>query len=313
MTWMTRAMLSWLWLNMAAGMPAAAAQGADRLAAARDLYVSARYEDSLGVLDQLRRDPQVDLKLVEKYRSLCLLALGRHDDAERAIAAVVTADPLYQPDESEASPRVRDTFAEVRRKLLPEIARAAYVAAKTAFDRQAWADSEIGFRLVLSLIDDPDAAGRLGDLRLLAAGFHELSARFLAADLAPLEPESAPIGPPGVLQQPETNGPDGPTPDEADADRIFDLGDPGVVPPVVIRQDLPAVPAALRTFARPRGLLEVVVDELGRVVAMSVRESIHPTYDLQILAAAAGWRYEPATRQGHPVRFRRLIQINLAR
>jgi hypothetical protein len=312
MTWMTRAMLSWLWLNMAAGIPAVPAQDADRLAAARDLYVSARYEDSLETLDLLRRDPQVDLKMVEKYRSLCLLALGRHDDAARAIAAVVTADPLYQPDESEASPRVRATFAEVRRKLLPEIARAAYVAAKTAFDRQAWADSEIGFRLVLSLIDDPDAAGRLGDLRLLAAGFHELSARFLAAG-APPEPESAPIEPPAALQQPDLDGSEGPTPDKPDADRVFDLGDHGVVPPVVIRQDLPAVPAALRTFARPRGLLEVVVDELGRVVAMSVRESIHPTYDLQILAAATEWRYEPATRHGNPVRFRRLIQINLAR
>ena len=149
------------------------------LNAAKDLYASARYDEALSVLNGLRIGESVDRKSVEQYRSLCLLALGRASEAETAIAAVVTADPTYRPGESEA-PRVRATFTDVRKRLLPEIATARYQAAKAAYDRKEWAASEQQFRTVLDLIDDPDTGGRLGDLRVLAVGFLELSARAAA-------------------------------------------------------------------------------------------------------------------------------------
>src|SRR4051812_39785660 len=69
----------------------------DPLGAARDLYASARYDEALAVLNDLRPNdvPGVtsDVKSIEQYRSLCLLALGRGSEAEAAIAAVVNADP----------------------------------------------------------------------------------------------------------------------------------------------------------------------------------------------------------------------------
>ena len=39
--------------------------------------------------------------------------------------------------------------------------------------------------------------------------------------------------------------------------------------------------------ARGRGVLEVVIDEKGRVTSAAVRESVHPIYDNLLLSAAA--------------------------
>src|SRR5262249_61122465 len=91
----------------------------DPLGAARDLYASARYDEALAVLNDLHAPDSAtpDRKSVEQYRSLCLLALGRGSEAESASAAVVTADPTYQPKEEEASPRVRTAFSDVRKRL----------------------------------------------------------------------------------------------------------------------------------------------------------------------------------------------------
>src|SRR5215218_2625249 len=74
--------------------------------AAKDLYASARYDEALSVLNGLKTGDNVDRRSIEQYRSLCLLALGRSSEAENAIAAVVTADPMYRPGDTE-SPRVR--------------------------------------------------------------------------------------------------------------------------------------------------------------------------------------------------------------
>lgn len=81
--------------------------------------------------------------------------------------------------------------------------------------------------------------------------------------------------------------------------------------PVALRQDIPRVPTPIAAQARPRGLLEVVIDEQGRVTNLVMRLSIHPMYDPQLLAAAREWRYKPATVDGVPVKFRKVIQITV--
>jgi protein TonB len=58
-------------------------------------------------------------------------------------------------------------------------------------------------------------------------------------------------------------------------------------------------------------LLEVIVDEQGRVTNLTLRMGIHPMYDPQLLAAAREWRYKPATVDGTPVKFRKVIQITV--
>src|SRR5690242_9899034 len=80
-----------------------AAQIENQLGAAKELYASARYDEALSVLNNLRSGDPTDRRSVEQYRSLCLLALGRATEAESAIAAFVTADPTYRPGESDWS------------------------------------------------------------------------------------------------------------------------------------------------------------------------------------------------------------------
>ncbi len=298
-------------LPAAAQFDGSAPQGP--LNAAKDLYASARYDEALSVLNGLRIGEAVDRKSVEQYRSLCLIALGRASEAETAIAAVVTADPTYRPGESDTAPRVRATFADVRKRLLPEIATARYQTAKAAYDRKEWAVSEQQFRTVLDLLDDPDMGGKLGDLRVLTAGFLELSARAAAPPPPPVEPK--PTSPAPAAASPVATGPSaapaaqsGPIPG-----KIYTTEDEAVRPPVVVRQEIPSVPQNMMSMVKPRGLVEVVIDEQGRVVGMSMRQSLHPAYDALILTAARDWKYQPARYDGQPVRFRRLISVAVKR
>lgn len=271
----------------------------DIVGTARDLYASARYDEALAVLN----DSSVavsDRKSIEQYRSLCLLALGRGTEAESAIAAVITADPSYQPGDAEASPRVRAAFADVRKRLLPELAGARYLEAKATYDRKDYATAVQQFRTVVALLDDPDMGGRLADLRTLASGFTDLA----AASAAP---------PPQPKAEPVVTAPPPPPVPQADPNRIYTMLDSDVVMPKVIRQDLPTLSQTMKTQARDRGIIEVVIDEQGRVSFAAVRSSVHPMYDASLLAAARDWRYQPALFAGKPVKYRKMIQINVSR
>src|SRR3972149_4570267 len=196
---MKRRILATLCFVVAAAAPLVAQErdGRDNpLAAARDLYASARYDEALAVLNGMRpEDMAPERKSIEQYRSLCLLALGRGTEAEAAIAAVVTVDPLFQPSESDASPRVRAAFSDVRQRLLPDLAATRYATAKAAFDRKEYAAAEQQFRALVTLVDEPQMAGRLSDLRVLAAGFLDLSTAAAAPPPEP-KPEPQPDPPP---------------------------------------------------------------------------------------------------------------------
>lgn len=290
-------------LLLAGTLAAPAAAQQNSIAMARELYASARYDEALELLNGLRPGPgpSNDLKSIEQYRSLCLLALGRGEEAEVAIAAVVSADPLYQPTETEASPRVRAAFSEVRQRQLPEIARARYASAKATFDRKDFPRAEAQFRDLLRLIDDPEMAGRLSDLRVLVAGFLDLSAAAATPpEPTPAEPVAPPVPPPAA--QPSYQ-----------PDHIFGAGDPDVVAPVPVKQEVPRVPSQITSQTRDRGLLEVIIDEQGRVTALELKGKLHPLFDSQLLVAAKDWRYRPATFKGQPVKYRKLVQITVTK
>ena len=284
-----------LWMAFALVAPASAQQDSP-LTAARDLYASARYDEALAVLNGMQPGEGLvpDRKAIEQYRSLCLLALGRGTEAESAIAAVVTADPLFQPSEADASPRVRAAFSDVRRRLLPEISSSRYASAKGAFDRKEFVATEQQFRDLLPLLDDPQMGGRLKDLRVLVAGFLDLSTAAAAPPPPPARKEEAPKPPPSPV---------------VPASHIWNGGEAGVTPPTAIRQEVPRVQPAIASQTRDRGMLEIVIDEQGRVTAITVRSSVHVMFDPLLVAAARDWRYKPATVNGVPVKFRKLVQI----
>jgi TonB family protein len=91
------------------------------------------------------------------------------------------------------------------------------------------------------------------------------------------------------------------------------IEDPGVAQPVAIRQEVPRVPTSIASQTRERGILDVTIDELGRVIHVALRISLHPMFDAQLLAAAREWRYQPAVFNGKPVKFRKIIQITVAK
>jgi hypothetical protein len=278
--------------------------GRDLVGPARDLYASARYDEALAVLNDLHpADATIavaDRKSIEQYRSLCLLALGRGTEAESAIAAVVTVDPSYQPGDVEASPRVRAAFSEVRRRLLPDIASSRYAEAKALFDRKDYVAAVQRFHQAIALLDDPDMGGKLGDLRTLANGFLDLSVAASAPPPAPAKPAVVAPPPPPPVPQPDPN-------------HVYTMQDKEVVPPVVLHQEMPPLLSSMKTQARDRGVVEVVIDEQGRPIALTMRESVQPLFDSQVISAGRQWRYQPATLNGKPVRYRKLIQINITR
>jgi TonB family protein len=279
------------------------------LAAARDLYASAAYDDALVLLNRLRatEHPAGQSRTIEQYRAFCLLALGRASDAEQAIEAVVAAEPMYLPSDSDASPRVRSAFTTVRRRMLPTIIQQQYAQAKTAFDRKEFAAAAEGFRQVLAALADPDVASEaklppLVDLRQLASGFAELSAKASAPPPLPPAPAPAPAPVPAMAAAaPSSSIPPPP--------RIYSAGDANVTAPIALNQALPAYPGQVMI---PRsGKIEVVIDESGAVESVEMTGPVSNTYDRLAITAAKTWKFKPATVDGKPVKFRKVVQVTI--
>jgi TonB family protein len=284
----------------------AAAQESGDLAAARDLYASAAYDDALAVLNKLRATdhPASQARAIEQYRAFCLLALGRATDAEQAIEAVVAAEPSYLPSDSDASPRVRSAFTTVRRRMLPNIIQQQYAMAKAAFDRREWAVAADLFKWVLTALADPDVANEakqppLVDLKQLAAGFEELSSKAAAP---PPPPPPPPVAPSPVVAAAVV--PSVPPPP-----RIYSVNDANVTAPVALNQVLPAYPGQVMI---PRsGRIEVVIDETGAVESAVMTGSVSVAYDRLAIAATKSWKFKPATVDGTPVKFRKIVQVTI--
>lgn len=263
------------------------------LAVARQLYAAAEYEEALQLLDGLPAAAVgEEQQAVEFYRALCLLALGRRADADRALDALVTHDPMYRPAD-DLSPRLRAAVSDAKRRVLPALVQQQYHDARTAYDRKAFADAATGFRRVVDVLNDPDmsqpaAQPPLSDLRTLASGFHDLTVKAMAPPPPPPPPPVPVVLPP----------------------RIYTGEERGVVPPVAIRQDLPRFPGAVRPGGI-RAVVEVLVDEQGNVESAVMLVSVVPAYDKILLTAASRWLYYPATVDGTPVKFRKRIQVTI--
>ena len=109
----------------------------ESLARAKAFYAAAAYEDALAALSSVAPSaPSLVVTEAAAYKVFCLLALGRTDDARRAVEAVVRLDPRYRPSEAEASPRVIAFFDETRRSMLADVARQTYASARDAYKRE---------------------------------------------------------------------------------------------------------------------------------------------------------------------------------
>jgi TonB family protein len=293
------ALLGWL----AVATPAWAQQ--DTLARAKDYYASAAYEEALDVLRKLNTaPPSDDAREIAVYQLFCLLALGRLDETKKTIETIVRADPLYHLSEDAASPRVRTLFEDTRRPLLPGIIKDLYTKAKAAYDRKDFAEATRGFDRVIGLIDDAGLADSpgIGDILTLATGFRDLIG--VPAPPAPATPPPAPKTDPS------------PAPSTAakpqEAPRTYGPHDNFVLRPIAISNQLPAWrPTGLDARQEFNGDLELLIDETGKVISAVLRRSVHRLYDAVLIEAAQRWKFQPATFNGMPVRYRYVVEVHL--
>ena len=185
--------------------------------------------------------------------------------------------------------------------MLPSIVRQSYAEAKAAFERKDFELAGRAFTGVIALLDDGDlkGAGELQDLRILSNGFLELLNTLpkadsrAAAEPEPAAPSSAPTAPAPV------------------ASTIFDVGTVDVTPPVAISQKVPPWHPVRRDATASEGTMILVVDERGEVASISMQGISDPAYAAQLRRVATQWKYQPATRNGVPVKYRRLVAIRL--
>jgi hypothetical protein len=274
------------------------------VSAARELYTSAAYDESLRMLDALQASgpSREDRQTIGLYRILCLVAIGRGAEAEQALETLVTQEPLYRPVLDDLSPRIRATFTDARKRLLPMIIQQQYRDAKAAYERQEFAAAASAFALVLEELADPgiaDIAAQppLADLRTLATGFQDLSVK-----------AAAPPPPPPATPAPIVIAAAPPVP-VRDFRRVYTAVDADVTLPTPVKQSLP--PFAGRLPSATKGVIDVLIDAMGAVEKATLREPIDPRYDAQLLSAAQRWQYKPATVEGVPVKFLKSVQVNL--
>jgi tetratricopeptide (TPR) repeat protein len=286
---------------------------ADELSTVRSLYASAAYEEALALLDKVRNPAEP--AVIEQYKALCYLALGRSTDAERTLEGMLRQQPRFEFGEADVSPRLTEMFQAVRKRILPEAARALYARGKSRYDAKRFDEAVKDFRELVALSTDEVVAqnSAVGDLRQLGEGFLKLAEAEVtraaeeakAVEAARVEAEraaaSAAVTSSGAAQF-STRSPVTYTPSDAD-----------VVPPVETVRNMPRwVPGnPLLRQAVFRGVLELVIDEQGAVESAQLLTSVSPLYDGELLEATAGWRFRPATKDGRPVRYRKTMQIVL--
>ncbi len=260
---------------------------------AKTLYASASFEDALAAISRVdaaeSADPEVLL-----YKALCLLALGRPQEASVATRTLVSVTPLFTPDTTDLPPRFQTLWLDTRKTILPGVAREAFSSARVRYQAKEYAPALEQFQAVLSLTNDPtwkDSA-EANDLRTLASGFMDLAQ---AAIPKPAPPAPEPV----VVAAPPPPPPPAPV---------------IIEPAVAIRQDMPRWSPPNRMIATQNfdGAVRVVIDETGRVTEATIVRPTHVSYDTMLLRAARSWTYRPATRNGQPIASEKVVDVHLA-
>jgi TonB family protein len=290
----------------------ASAANQDALAGAKDLYLSAAYDEALAAFDRLLDESSNNVATeAAQYRVFCLIALQRSDEARKAIEGIVNAEPFYRPSDAQTSPRILNVFQEVRRALLPAVVQRSYADARAAFDRKD-PEAAAQFDRVLALLDDPDMRGApvLSDLRTVVSGFRDLSKAVAPTTPASSGSPAAALDAAAAIQGEAATAARVARADESPAAREED---DTVIPPVALSQPLPRWTPATN-FAGQRqftGTLQVLIDEMGNVASVTLSKSVHPAYDGELLKVARTWKFKPAMKNGVPTKYLKIIDVQL--
>jgi TonB family protein len=298
----------------------------DLLSAAKDQYASAAYEDALSTLNRLDGSVAPEIaRQADEYRAFCLYALGRTGEAESVAESIIRKEPLVRLEAADASPRLESMFADVRKRLLPSLIRERYRVARAAVDQKSFSAAEPKLADARSMIAEAEKLGvkddGLADLSVLVDGFLQLIRS--TADQKSAEPAAvaAAVAPaaasPAAARAPAAAAPRA---DAAAVQRapaatsaagtaippVYSAADDGVSPPIALDQKMPTMTAEMQMITRAvkgRGMIDIVIDETGRVIDATVRQSMNQAFDAMVVRAARNWKYRPALVNGTPVRF----------
>jgi Gram-negative bacterial TonB protein C-terminal len=315
----------------------------DSLSAAKDLYASAAYEDALSTLsrmDSISTAPDIARQVAE-YRAFCLYALGRTREAESVAEVMIRKDPLARLA-ADASPRLEVMFADVRKRLLPSLIRERFRIARSALDQKSFGAAETPLTEARIMIGEAEKLGvkddGLADLSILVDGFLQLirstADQRAAAQPAPPAGTVAAAAPPPVPRpaaaspvqtaasrpaaaspvQTAASRPAAASPALATASgpRVYSVDDDGVTPPVTIEQRMPAMTPEMQMITRAlktSGILDVIIDETGRVVDATIRQSLNNSFDTLIVRTSRNWKYRPAMKDGVAVRYLKTLVL----
>jgi protein TonB len=92
---------------------------------------------------------------------------------------------------------------------------------------------------------------------------------------------------------------------------VYQLGDPGVTDPKVIKEVRPQYsPEAMRARVQGEVLLRAVISEKGAVTNIRVEKSLDEGLDREAVKALEKWVFEPARRNGDPVRVEVMVALS---
>jgi hypothetical protein len=313
----------------------------DTLGAAKDLYASAAYEDALSTLSRVdggSSAPDV-ARQVDEYRAFCLYALGRTREAESVAESMIRKEPLTRLGAVDASPRLELMFADVRKRLLPSLIRERFRTARSALDQKSFSAAEPPLTEARLMIVEAEKLGvkddGLGDLSVLVDGFLQLirstADQRASAQPAPAAPSVAPAAPPAaprpvapspvriaasrpVAASPAPAPPQGavPAPAAVGDERVYSVDDEGVTPPLALDQRMPAMTPEMQMITKAlktSGILDIVIDENGRVVESTIRQSLNSSFDTLIVRTSRRWKYRPAMKDGVAVRYLKTLVL----
>ena len=303
----------------------------DTLVKAKALYAEASYDEALAVL-RGNDGPEA-----HQYRALCLLALGRTPEAERALESLITVAPTFAIAEADLPPRLVTLYSQTRRRMIPAIVKRLFAEGRSDFQAKNMTAARDTFERVLTLANDPAMAGspEAVDLQLLVSSYLDIVKNtapppvpsregirlgtFTEAPTAPVAtiPASAPVSAPasGSASKPAllTGAPSAASPARATPAAIARPPQARVlVPATTVRQEFPAfTPTPGRPSGPHSGAVRVTIGIDGKVKAATMEVSVDPRYDAKLLAAARAWLYKPATIGGTPIQSEKLVQINI--